>query len=39
MSDYAQQQQSAGKHFNLGEFFTHINEAGTILSRSSRLRP
>src|SRR6267378_3128166 len=30
MSDYAQQQQSAGKHFNLGEFFTHINEAGTI---------
>jgi len=30
MSDYAQQQQSAGKHFNLGEFFAHINEAGTI---------
>jgi uncharacterized protein (DUF885 family) len=30
MSDYAQQRQSAGKHFNLGEFFTHINEAGTI---------
>ena len=30
MSDYAQQQQSAGRHFSLGEFFTHINEAGTI---------
>jgi len=39
MSDYAQQQQSAGKHFNLGEFFAHINEAGRFLSRSSRLRP
>jgi len=30
MSDYAQQQQSAGKPFSLGEFFARINDAGTI---------
>jgi len=30
MSDYAQQQQGAGKPFSLGEFFARINAAGTI---------
>src|SRR2546430_12784213 len=30
MSDYAQQQQAAGKPFSLGEFFARINAAGTI---------
>src|SRR5438067_9057572 len=30
MSDYAQQQQGAGKRFSLGEFFARINDAGTI---------
>jgi uncharacterized protein (DUF885 family) len=30
ISDYAHQQQVAGKPFILGEFFTHMNDAGTI---------
>ena len=30
ISDYAHQQQIAGKPFILGEFFTHMNDAGTI---------
>ena len=30
ISDYAAQQQPAGRPFNLGEFFAQMNEAGTI---------
>ena len=30
ISDYAHQRQVAGKPFILGEFFTHMNDAGTI---------
>jgi uncharacterized protein (DUF885 family) len=30
ISDYAHQQQMAGRAFSLGDFFAHINDAGTI---------
>ena len=30
ISDYARRQQLAGKSFNLGDFFAHMNDAGTI---------
>jgi uncharacterized protein (DUF885 family) len=30
ISDYAHQQQMAGKAFSLGDFFAHFNDAGTI---------
>jgi hypothetical protein len=30
ISDYARQQQLAGKPFRLGEFFAHMNDSGTI---------
>jgi hypothetical protein len=30
ISDYAREQQLAGKAFNLGDFFAHMNAAGTI---------
>jgi hypothetical protein len=30
ISDYSRQQEAAGKPFNLGDFFAHMNESGTI---------
>ena len=30
ISDYAHQQETAGKAFRLGDFFAHMNDAGTI---------